>query len=81
MRDMEEIYTEYEFGQELMIKYRDIYENAMLNSSFVANLPDMGTILNELYSNIWENTALTDTEKERKNNELAGYYEAFKKDP
>lgn len=61
--DMENIITSYDLSVDTRIKYKDIYDLALLNSTFKANLVDDSTLLNELYSAIWTNDSLNSTEK------------------
>ena len=60
LKDMEVVYTFYEFGNYDYIKHRDIFEEAMLNSTFAANYPGDAEIMNQLYADIWNNETETD---------------------
>ena len=59
MEDMEVVYTYYDFGSYDYIKYKDIFEAAMLNYTFAANYPGDAEIMNHLYADIWNDETET----------------------
>jgi len=80
VKKMEEIYTEYELGINLNIKFKDHYDTAILNSTFVSDWPGDSEIMNQLYASIWNNDDNNDTIKQNLTDTLQSTYEKYKKD-